>query len=366
MYAKIRKTASPRATLRYNEEKVEEDKASFILGENFLKDTHQLTFDDKLHRMEDRILLNKGVEKPMMHIFLTFHANDRLSDDLMAGIARKYMDSMGFGEQPYLVYRHRDMPHPHLHIVTVRVREDRSFLKLTRRGLSDMHDFTRTLEREYSLTPNHAATVEEQESFQVKKAQRVVYGKGNLKRAISDVLNTVVEHYKYTTLAELNAALSEWYVKADIGQEGTRQHQHGGLAYYPLDKEGRQTAKGMIASSFRLQPTLPYLEEKFAQNATLREASRQRVTRAIGWTLAGKAPDWEGFQKGMGQEGISVVLQAGKKGEPKEVYFVDHREKAIFSGESLGASYTLSALQERSVERQEVHFHIPKYPFFIY
>jgi type IV secretory pathway VirD2 relaxase len=31
------------------------------------------------------------------------------------------MERMGYGEQPYLVYRHEDTKHPHLHIVSVNV-----------------------------------------------------------------------------------------------------------------------------------------------------------------------------------------------------------------------------------------------------
>jgi len=53
----------------------------------------------------------------------------------------------------------------------------------------------------------------------------------------------------------------------------------------------------------------------------------------------------------MEREGISVVLQ--KERQREEVFFVDHRGKAVFSGESLGSGYNLSDLRQQMVERVE-------------
>ncbi len=58
------------------------------------------------------------------HISLSFHKDDaeRLTDDLMRELAAAYMERMGITDTQYIVARHSDTEHPHLHIVYNRVR----------------------------------------------------------------------------------------------------------------------------------------------------------------------------------------------------------------------------------------------------
>lgn len=60
-------------------------------------------------------------EKPVVHISLNPDPEDRLSDDELTDIAAEYMEGMGWGGQPYVVYKHTDIDRPHIHIVTVQV-----------------------------------------------------------------------------------------------------------------------------------------------------------------------------------------------------------------------------------------------------
>ena len=59
--------------------------------------------------------------KPVVHISLNPDPEDRLSDDELTDIAAEYMEGMGWGGQPYVVYKHTDIDRPHIHIVTVQV-----------------------------------------------------------------------------------------------------------------------------------------------------------------------------------------------------------------------------------------------------
>jgi hypothetical protein len=174
--------------------------------------------------------------------------------------------------------------------------------------------------------------LEDKEKFKVHRAQRVIYGKSGLKRDISDVLNTVVDHYRYTSMDELNASLRVYNVRANPGQEHSNLRRHKGPLYHALDEKGKQKGKSIKASDFALKPTLAGLEKKFLLNKSLREGQQERVKTAINWTLAGTAPDWKGIGQSLEKEGIAVVLLTERKGEPDAVYFVDHDSKAVFSG----------------------------------
>jgi len=203
------------------------------------------------------------------------------------------------------------------------------------------------LESEFSLQPNRRSTAEDLPSFQVEHAQKVVYGEPDLKRSVSDVLNTVVDHYHYTSMDEFNAILREYNVTANTGSENSQLQKMGGLYYHVLDESGERIGVPLKASAFLLKPTLNRLEEHFSLNQSLRESSRERLHTVIDWSFAGQAPDWTGLRDDLERDGVSVVISKSQADSAEHLYFIDHRTKSAFSGESLGNRYTLDVIRER-------------------
>ena len=54
------------------------------------------------------------------------------------------------------------------------------------------------------------------------------------------MLDTVINTYKYTSLAELNAVLKQYNVIADRGNEGSRVFENNGLVYRIVDQQGNK------------------------------------------------------------------------------------------------------------------------------
>jgi hypothetical protein len=67
--------------------------------------------------------MNSRVSKPVCHISLDFSVQDKdkLSNALMVQIARDYMQRMGIVDTQYIIGRHYDKEHPHIHLVYNRV-----------------------------------------------------------------------------------------------------------------------------------------------------------------------------------------------------------------------------------------------------
>lgn len=67
--------------------------------------------------------LNPKIAKPVAHISLDFSVQDknRLTDQFMVGIAWEYMEKMGYQDAQYIIARHHDTDHPHIHIVINRI-----------------------------------------------------------------------------------------------------------------------------------------------------------------------------------------------------------------------------------------------------
>lgn len=94
-----------------------------------------------------------GVKNFVGHISLSFSPDDKdkVSDDLMARIAKEYMQRMEIVNTQFVVFRHQDQQHPHVHIVYNRVNNDGDAIK----GDCNFRKsaaITKALTREYGLT----------------------------------------------------------------------------------------------------------------------------------------------------------------------------------------------------------------------
>ena len=71
----------------------------------------------------DQTKLNPRVGKVVGHISLSFSVQDssKLSNEWMAKVAREYMEKMGIKDTQYIIGRHFDKEHPHVHITFNRI-----------------------------------------------------------------------------------------------------------------------------------------------------------------------------------------------------------------------------------------------------
>ena len=335
-------------SVEYNEEKVKEGKATIIGAEGFLKRVRPAEPADKMDRFEQRTSLNEAVAKNALHISVNFGATDRLSDENMALAANRIMKDIGFENQPYLMYRHNDAGHTHMHIVTTNIRSNGDKINIGPLELVESHNISKRLEVEFSLERSVRYAAEDQQKFNVLHAAKVVYGETGLKRSVSDVLNAVVDHYNYTSLDEFNAILREYNVRANTGEENSRLRQIGGLLYHALDEDGKKIGVPLKASGFLIKPTLNRLEERFALNqSSLRETAGEHIRTAIEWAFAGQPPDWPRLQDGLEHDGIGMIVTRSKADSKEHLYFIDHSNKIAVSGENLGAQFSLDAIRER-------------------
>jgi len=87
------------------------------------------------------------------HISLSFHADDapRLTDDLMRQLAGEYMQRMNITDTQYIVVRHGDTGHPHLHIIYNRVKYDAKLVKKHNERIRNVA-VCKAMKQKYALT----------------------------------------------------------------------------------------------------------------------------------------------------------------------------------------------------------------------
>src|SRR3954454_7170367 len=124
MVAKITFPVSISSALNYNEQKVQRGVAEYLGAGNVLNESGKMNFYTKLALFENRNTLNDRASVKTLHVSLNFSPDEKLSEKQMIAIAGKYMEKIGFSDQPFLVYKHLDAGHPHLHIVSTIIRAD--------------------------------------------------------------------------------------------------------------------------------------------------------------------------------------------------------------------------------------------------
>ena len=151
MVAIIKTGTSLRRIVNYNEQKVNAGVAECILAANYPKDVELLTLKNKLNRLLHQAVLNENVTRNSVHISLNFDPSENLAHDQLREIAATYMQKIGFGQQPYLVYQHHDAGHPHIHLVSVKVRADGSRIDTQNIGRNQSEKARKEIEEIYGL-----------------------------------------------------------------------------------------------------------------------------------------------------------------------------------------------------------------------
>jgi len=121
MVAVIHSSSSLRNSLNYNEQKVNQQVATCLFAGNYPKDAEDLSFYQKLNRLQNQAALNVRTKVNAVHISLNFDPSEKLSNELLKEISETYLQKLGFEGQPYLLYQHYDSGHPHVHIVTTNI-----------------------------------------------------------------------------------------------------------------------------------------------------------------------------------------------------------------------------------------------------
>ena len=347
MVAIIKTGHSLQRSFYYNENKIGQGDAQCLMAANYPKDLADLKQMQRLNMLIKTAALNENVKRNSVHISLNFDPSEKLSKDQLSQIAGVYMDKIGFKDQPFLVYEHYDAGHPHIHIISVKVRPDGSRIETNNIGRNESEKARKQIEIDFNLVKAeaHKRQVFELKPVNVAKAQ---YGKSQTKQAISNVLNTVLNSYKYTSTAELNAVLRQYNVLADTGSKESRIKKNKGLVYRVLDVRGRPVGVPIKASDFHFNPGLKYLSERFALNETARQPHKARVKNAIDLALMGTSKlDIRGLASALDKQGINVVFRQNESGIIYGITYVDHRTKSVFNGSSLGKKYSANAVQER-------------------
>jgi hypothetical protein len=327
---------------------VQKGAAECLHAANYLSEAKNMNFYQKLNGFEMLNNLNSRATTKTIHISLNFDPSEKLSNDKLIEVANVYMEKIGFGQQPFLVYKHEDAGHPHIHIVSATIKEDGSRINTHNIGRNQSEKARKEIEHQYGLIKAERQQQLMKPGIKPVDAQKAVYGKSETKRSISNVVGAVFSQYKFTSLPEFNAALKQFNVIADRGKEEGRIYKNRGVVYRILDADGNKVGVPIKASSIGCKPILDNLEKKFTTNEPVRESLKQRTKNAIDDCLQTSQGSMKNLVAALQQKQIYTVLRQNAEGRLYGITFVDNQNKVVFNGSDLGKGYSAAALQSSS------------------
>lgn len=347
MVAIIKTGYSIHKVFYYNENKVKENVAECIGAGNYPIDVDKMLLTVKLNRFLKQLELNENVKRNSVHISINFDPSENHSKEKLMAIADTYMEKIGFGQQPYLVYQHHDSGHPHIHLVSINVQRDGTRIDMQNIGKNRSEPARKEIEERFGLVKAQGNKNSTDFTLKPINSQKIQYGRSESKKAITNVLNQVLSSYKYASFPELNAVLKQYNVLADRGNEDSKMFKAKGLMYRILDENGKPIGVPIKASLFYNKPTLKFLEEKFASNDTKEVSDIRRVKNAIDIAFLKTQISLEELVQLLQKEGINTVFRKNTEGLIYGITYVDHTTKCVFNGSTLGKQYSAKAIQER-------------------
>ncbi|WPV01920.1 relaxase/mobilization nuclease domain-containing protein [Mucilaginibacter sp. cycad4] len=263
--------------LHYNENKVAAGEARLILANGFAGDIDKFNLEQKLQRFEYLTMLNTRVKTNAVHVTLNFDEQDKLSNEQLQQITLSYMEKIGFGDQPYLVYKHNDAAHTHVHIATVNIKPDGNRIDTHGIGWRLSEPARIALEKEYGLVQAQGRKNSNTLNIKAVNIEKAIYGKTPTKRAITNIVNAVINTYKFTSLAEFNLILQQFNVIAADSQPAN-------IAETPKAEAVSQAEEAKPQA----EPTKKEIKEQFLAQQERKLAETVKLVEALGKKIAQK------------------------------------------------------------------------------
>ena len=334
MIAKISTTENLGGALGYNFKKVEKGEASILLAQDLYQNKEETyTMAEVFADMQALIPKNCRTKKMVFHCSLNPHPDEKLSDEQLTQIAKEYMEALGYGNQPYIVFKHNDIAREHIHIVSLRIDGEGKKIndKFEKRRSKQITD---ALERKYSLIPSSKVTDRE-----MKEVSKIDTTKGNIKEQVAETLLSVLKHYEFCSLGELNAILSVYNLAVEEVKTEFRGKKYDGLVYVPTDDKGDKVSSPIHASDIGRGVGYTAVQNRMQKSKQNVKPLIPSVRNKVLQTMRTSPQTEEELRQRLEEQSLRVFIRKNESGRIYGITFIDDKEGIALNGSRLGKGY---------------------------
>ena len=341
MIAKISATENLGGALGYNFKKVEKGEASILLAAELYQDKEgSYTMEEVFVDMEALIPKKCRTKKAVFHCSLNPHPDEKLSDETLIKIAKEYMEALGYGNQPYIVFKHNDIAREHIHIVSLRVDSKGRKINDKFEGRRSKK-ITDALEKKYNLIPS--SKVSEKTTTEISKVNIV---QGNIKEQVANTVRSAMKHYTFCSLGELNAVLRKYNLAVEEVKTEYRGKRYDGLVYVPTDDKGNKVSTPIHASDIGRGVGYAAIQNKMQKSKEAVKPLIPSVRRKVLEVMRTSPDTGERLRQRLEEQGLRVVIRKNEDGRLYGITFIDDERGIALNGSRLGKGYAANKFNE--------------------
>ena len=334
MIAKISATENLGGTLGYNFKKVEKEEASILLVQGLYQNkegTYMMA--EVFADMEALIPKKCRTKKMVFHCSLNPHPDEKLSDETLTQIAKEYMEALGYGKQPYIVFKHSDIAREHIHIVSFRVDSKGRKIndKFEKRRSKQITD---ALERKFGLIPSSKVSGKVE-----TETPKVDIDRGNIKEQVASVVRMVLKHYRFCSLGELNAILSKYNLAVEEVKTEFRGRKYDGLVYVPADDKGDKVSSPIHASDIERGVGYTAVQNRMQKSKQTIKPLIPAVREKVLHVMRTSPQTEEALRQRLEEQRLRVTIRKNESGRIYGITFIDDEQGIALNGSRLGKGY---------------------------
>ena len=334
MIAKISATENLGGALGYNFKKVEKEEASILLTQGLYQNKEgTYTMAEVFADMQAVIPEKCRTKKMVFHCSLNPHPDEKLSDETLTQIAKEYMETLGYGKQPYIVFKHNDIAREHIHIVSLRV-DSRGQKINDRFEKRRSKKITDALEKRFGLIPSSKVA-----DKAVEETPKIDTTQGNIKEQVTSVIRMVLKHYRFCSLGELNAILSAYNLAVEEVKTEFRGKKYDGLVYVPTDEKGNKAGTPIHASDIGRGVGYTAVQNRMQKSKQAVKPLIPTVRRKVLEVMRTSLDTKEKLQQKLEEQGLRVVIRKNENGRIYGITFIDDDLGIALNGSRLGKGY---------------------------
>ena len=334
MIAKISSTENLGGALGYNFKKVEKEEASILLAQGLYQNKEgTYTMAEVFADMQAVIPEKCRTKKMVFHCSLNPHPDEKLSDEILTQIAKEYMETLGYGKQPYIVFKHGDIAREHIHIVSLRINGEGKKIndKFEKRRSKKITD---ALEKRFGLIPSSKFA-----DKAVEETTKIDITRGNIKEQVASALRMVLKHYRFCSLGEFNAILSKYNLVVEEVKTEFRGKKYDGLVYVPTDDKGGKVSTPIHASDIGRGVGYTAVQNRMQKS---KQAIKPLVPTIRGKVLQARrtSPQTEKeLRSRLEEQSLRVAIRKNESGRIYGITFIDDKVGVALNGSRLGKGY---------------------------
>ena len=334
MIAKISATENLGGAIGYNFKKVEKGEASILLAQGLFQNKEgTYTMAEVFADMQAVIPEKCRTKKMVFHCSLNPHPDEKLSNETLTQIAKEYMKALGYGMQPYIVFKHNDIAREHIHIVSLRINGEGKKIndKFEKRRSKQITD---ALERKFGLIPSSKVI-----DKAMKETPKIDTTRGNIKEQVASTLRMVLKHYKFCSLGELNAILSRYHLAVEEVKTEFRGKKYDGLVYVPTDEKGNKVGTPIHASDIGRGVGYTAVQNRMQKSKQNVKPLIPTVRNKVLQTMRTSPNTEKELRQRLEEQGLRVVIRKNESGRIYGITFIDDEQGVALNGSRLGKGY---------------------------